>query len=364
MTETIAVDEKLCRFPGCPLPAAASESGSGRPPEYCDDPAHNRAAAWRERKRLQRLVETRDPEVTARPVQAAQQRAAEITTQLTQLADRFLDQLPKALEELRTLGDLTAAEAQIATVQSEAQEQIAAASARAVRAEQAQRTAEAERDEADAAAAEALEESERSAEILREALSATTAAEESRQAAQAARERAESDAAAAAKTASATIASLEKRLEETATARDALAEKLEKLQAEHASAVQRRRSETARADHAEKATARLQEQLIAEKKAAEKAAASAEATISGLRTQRDAAREQIDALRDQVADLRGSEAAAKADRDATRAELDRERAHASERLEDLRAAHQAQVAQLVEQIERRTAPPDLPEEGA
>ncbi|EGD42649.1 hypothetical protein NBCG_03050 [Nocardioidaceae bacterium Broad-1] len=125
------VDEKLCRFPGCPLPAAVSESGSGRPPEYCDDPAHNRAAAWRERKRLQRLAESRPPEETARPVQAAQQRAAEITTQLTQLADRFLDQLPKALEELRTLGDLTAAEAQIATVQSEAQEQIAAATARA-----------------------------------------------------------------------------------------------------------------------------------------------------------------------------------------------------------------------------------------
>ncbi|GGU34669.1 hypothetical protein [Nocardioides albus] len=364
MTETIVVDEKRCRFPGCPLPAAAPESGSGRPPEYCDDPAHNRAAAWRERKRLQRLVETRDPDATARPVQAAQQRAAEITTQLTQLADRFLDQLPKALDELRTLGDLTAAEAQIATVQSEAQEQIATASARAVRAEQARRTAEAERDEADAAAAEALEESERSAEILREALAATTAAEEARRAAQAALESAESDAAAAAKTASATIASLEKRLEEAATAHEGLAEKLEKLLAEHASAVQRRRSETARADHAEKAMARLQEQLIAEKKAAEKAAASAEATSAGLRTQRDTALEQIDTLRDRLADLRGSEAAAKADRDATRAELDRERAHASARLEDLKAAHQAQVAQLMEQIERRTGATDAPDEAS
>lgn len=364
MTDVMVVDEKLCRFPGCPLPAAASESGSGRPPEYCDDPAHNRAAAWRERKRLQRLAETRPPEETARPVQAAQQRAAEITTQLTQLADRFLDQLPKALEELRTLGDLTAAEAQIATVQSEAQEQIAAASARAVRAEQAQRAAEAERDEADAAAAEASEEAERSAEILREALAATAKAEESRQDAQAALETAEATAAAAAKAAAATIASLESRIEEMTSERAALTEKLEKAQAEHASAVQRRRSETARADHAEKAMARLQEQLIAEKKAAEKAAASAEATASGLRTQRDAAREQVDALRDQVADLRGSEAAAKADRDATRAELDRERVHAAERLDDLRAAHRAQVAQLVEQLERRTPSADAPEAGS
>ena len=364
MTQTIVVDEKLCRFPGCPLPAAASESGSGRPPEYCDDPAHNRAAAWRERKRLQRLVEERSPEEAARPVQAAQQRAAEITTQLTQLADRFLDQLPKALEELRTLGDLTAAEAQIATVQSEAQEQIAAASARAVRAEQAQRTAEAERDEADAAAAEAMEESERSAAVLREALAATSAAEESRQVAQAARERAESEAATAAEAAATTIATLEKQLAEMTSAHATATGDLEKLRTEHASAVQRRRSETARADHAEKAMARLQEQLIAEKKASEKAAASAEATSTALRTQRDTAREQIEALRDQVADLRGSEAAAKADRDATRAELDRERAHASERLEDLRTAHQAQVTQLVEQIERRTSSADVPEEGA
>ncbi|MFE6509612.1 hypothetical protein ACFVDI_15930 [Nocardioides sp. NPDC057767] len=364
MTETIVVDEKLCRFPGCPLPAAASESGSGRPPEYCDDPTHNRAAAWRERKRLQRLAESRPQEETARPVQAAQQRAAEITTQLTQLADRFLDQLPKALEELRTLGDLTAAEAQIATVQSEAQEQIAASGARAVRAEQAQRAAEAERDEADAAAAEALEESERSAEVLRQALAATTAAEESRQDAQAALERAESEARSAAETAAATIASLEQNLTEMTSARASLAEKLERLQAEHDSAVQRRRSETARADHAEKAMARLQEQLIAEKKAAEKAVASAEATSSGLRTQRDAAREQVDALRDKIADLRGSEAAAKADRDAARAELDRERTHAAERLDDLRAAHQAQVTQLVAQLERRTPPADSPEAGS
>ncbi|MGH3353433.1 MAG: hypothetical protein ACRDPS_22415 [Nocardioides sp.] len=364
MIEIDGTDEKLCRFPGCPLRAAASESGSGRPPEYCDDPAHNRAAAWRERKRLQRVAETRPPEETARPVQAAQQRAAEITTQLTQLADRFLDQLPKALDELRTLGDLTAAEAQIATVQSEAQEQIAAAGARAVRAEQARRAAEADRDEADAAAAEALEEAERAASSLEEALTAKTAAEESDQAAQQALEEAESKAAAAGESAAARIADLEEGLAGVTAERAALAERLEAEQAAHASAEQLRRREVARADHAEKAMARLQEQLIAEKRAGEKATASAEATISGLRTQHDAAREQIDTLRDQVADLRGSEAAAKADRDSTRAEMDRERAHANDRLEDLRAAHKAQIAQLMEQLERRTSPVDAPEEGS
>lgn len=364
MIEIDGADEKRCRFPGCPLRAAASESGSGRPPEYCDDPTHNRAAAWRERKRLQRLAETRPPEETARPVQAAQQRATEITAQLTQLADRFLDQLPKALEELRTLGDVTAAEAQIATVQSEAQEQIATAEARAVRAEQAKRAAEAERDEADAAAAEALEDSERAADALDEALRAKDAVEESRRATQEALDEAESSSAAAAETASVTITELEGSLAATTTERAALAERLEAERAAHASAEQLRRREAGRADHAEKAMARLQEQLIAEQRAGEKAAASAATTISDLRTQHDAAREQIDTLRDQVADLRGSEAAAKADRDATRAEMVREQAHANDRLEDLRAAHKAQIAQLLEQLERRASSVDAPEEGS
>jgi hypothetical protein len=31
-------------------PAAPAEEGAGRPPEYCEDPTHNRGAAWRARR--------------------------------------------------------------------------------------------------------------------------------------------------------------------------------------------------------------------------------------------------------------------------------------------------------------------------
>jgi len=38
--------DRVCRFPQCERPALASLPGVGRPPEYCQDPGHNRAAAW------------------------------------------------------------------------------------------------------------------------------------------------------------------------------------------------------------------------------------------------------------------------------------------------------------------------------
>ena len=44
-------EQQTCRFPGCNRKPAAGD-GTGRPPEYCDDPGHNRGAAWRERQRL------------------------------------------------------------------------------------------------------------------------------------------------------------------------------------------------------------------------------------------------------------------------------------------------------------------------
>ncbi|WP_141680153.1 hypothetical protein [Tessaracoccus lapidicaptus] len=64
-------------------------------------------------------------------------------------------QLSVLVDELRTVGDPEAVEAQLEAVSSEAAEQVASAHARATRAEQAQRRAEAEKAEADAAASEA-----------------------------------------------------------------------------------------------------------------------------------------------------------------------------------------------------------------
>lgn len=75
-------------------------------------------------------------------------------------------QLTVLVEELRTVGDPEAAEAQIESVSSEAAEQVAAANASAPRAEQALRRAEAQKDEADAAAEEATRANEETAQDL------------------------------------------------------------------------------------------------------------------------------------------------------------------------------------------------------
>lgn len=152
------IEQRTCRFPGCARPAVAAEgAGAGRPPEYCADPGHNRAAAWRARRRLGPDQPTRTVEEEKRPFDAARQRASEIRAQVAGIAEHLGQQMIALVEELRTVADPEAAEAQIETVTSEAAEQVASASARASRAERAQRQAEVERAEADAAAEESTE---------------------------------------------------------------------------------------------------------------------------------------------------------------------------------------------------------------
>src|SRR6478735_1539357 len=127
-------EERICRFPGCRRRAMAGEAGTGRPPEYCDDPRHNRAAAWRAR---QRQGEHQERAEETRPVDAARQRASEIGGQVAGMIEHLGQQLASLVEELRMVGDPDAAEAQIESISTEAAEKIAAAAARATRAEQA-----------------------------------------------------------------------------------------------------------------------------------------------------------------------------------------------------------------------------------
>lgn len=334
-------EQRTCRFPGCDRPAAAGDAGTGRRPEYCDDPAHNRAAAWRERQRLKgagQLI-TSSAGDEARPVEAARQKASELVAQLTGMAELFMDQLPRAIEEIRTAGDLDAAEAQIESVTTEAEERIAGAVARASRAEQAQRRAEAEREEADAAAIESTDAVTRLEEELVDVSAQADGFQNEASALQEELDATREAAAAAASESEAAIAvlrnelaSLQIRLEERVAVvegeRDHLAEELDTAQAARAEAEERARgaveragAEATRADRAEQAATTAREQV-------------------------DTARGQVDDLRDQIGELRAVEATARAERDAARAEGERERSHGEQRLADMRASFGEQFDEL------------------
>ena len=102
---TQQVEQRACRFPGCERPTVPSD-GVGRPAEYCDDPLHTRASAWRERQKL-----SQGPlPVEARPVDAARQRASMITGQVTGMIEHLGQQLGVLVDELRTVGDPEAVE--------------------------------------------------------------------------------------------------------------------------------------------------------------------------------------------------------------------------------------------------------------
>src|SRR3954453_8639856 len=155
MSEPMETERRICRYPGCQRPAAASKSGTGRPPGYCDDSAHNRIAVWHARRRLRGEQSGRVAGVERGLVDAARQPASELHGQVAGMIEHLGQQLQALLEELWTVADPEAAELQIEAVTSQAAEQVATAAARASRAEQSQRRAEAERAEADAAAEEA-----------------------------------------------------------------------------------------------------------------------------------------------------------------------------------------------------------------
>lgn len=318
-------DVRTCRFPGCDRPAAAGESGSGRPPEYCDDPAHNRAAAWRARQ-AQRGTVTAPAKVDGRPVDSARQRASEIRSQVSGMIEHLEGQLRVLVEELGTVGDLDAAEAQAESVASDAAEAVASATARATRAEQAQRRAEAERTDADALTAEAIAGSELLEHALVEAHAAAEAAEAVRL--QLVEELADTVAAGAADRESnrVTVAALETEL---TTVRGSLAEE----QREHAATAARLVAMTATAATAEsRATT-----AVATATAATERAERAEAQVQAERDQVDALRTELSAERDRAGAASSQVAVLTIERDNALAAVIREREYADQRISDLRA---------------------------
>lgn len=330
--DIIEVDERICRFPGCRRPAMASEAVTGRPPEYCDDPTHTRASAWRAR---QRATEDVARGAEARPVDSARQRASEITGQVSGMIEHLGQQLAVLVEELRTVGDPEAAEAQIESVASEAAEQVAGANARATRAEQAQRRAEAEKAEADAAAEEATrtgEELARELSAVREELDGALA-----QVKQLTEELAESRSSAAAdkKLLLAEGAGLRAEI-------DAVRVQLTLVEQERDAAAERAGAEERARVAAERRTGVVESRLEAETARADREESAAEET----RGQLAGVRADLEAAREAVGDMRSTVATLTAEREAARADVDRERIHGDQRVKDLHETYSRQIDQL------------------
>jgi len=134
MTDPVA-PTRTCRFPGCQRPPAPAEEGVGRPPEYCDDPAHNRGAAWRARRAAAAVTAERAvPDDLDRPVSMARARAGEYAERVAAQVHTLTATLATVVTELRTLGDPDAAAAQIDAVTADAEQRVAEATARAARA--------------------------------------------------------------------------------------------------------------------------------------------------------------------------------------------------------------------------------------
>ncbi len=339
MSDATATEQRICRYPGCRRPAAESQSGAGRPPEYCDDSAHNRTAAWHARRRLRTEQSGHAAGIEQRPIDAARRRASELHGQVAGMIKHLNQQLEVLLEELRTVADPEAAELQIETVTSEAAEQVATAAARASRAEQARQRAEAERGEADSAAEEASALSEQLRAGLEEARQQLTEAETERD-----RVNAELAGALAAVDAERNqfaakladladqLAVVEARLVEAHGDRDAAIRRAEaalvvQSQAEERShnAVERADAESARAARAEDAVESLRQSLVqADRRAAD--------------------------LRDEVSELREKLAVMNAQRDAAMHDAEREKIHGQERVIDLRARHEEENRRLSEEV--------------
>lgn len=327
------IEQSTCRFPGCGRPPA-EWAGTGRPPEYCDDPEHNAGSAWRAK---QKTKSGGVPAATVEtlPVDAARTRAAALLAQVTDVGELLVQQLGTLVVELRTVGDPDAAEAEIETVTSEAAEQMAAATARANRAEKARREAEADKAEADAAAAEASElAATKEAELvtLRQELTdrgdaldqVTRDFVEERAAA----EIRDQEAQAQLVNVRVQVTDLEERLGESEGNRETAAAQANAAGAAQAAAEERARGAIANAEvEAGRAT-------------------RAEATTEEVRKQLEKARTDLDVLRGQNSTLSEQLAVANAAKAAAVADVAREKSVGEQRVTDLRATYERQDSAL------------------
>jgi colicin import membrane protein len=255
---------KQCAFPGCEQPTAAPGSDRGAKPKYCDDPDHNPLTAHRERRRRQAEASgQRADETGGQPVTFGITRAAELIGALEKLTAQHADTLTRAITELRAVGDIESAEAEVYAARTSADQRVATAEARLAEEIQRRRDAETERDvaradreQADDAIAQAvsrMDELDRELAELRTATEAevrnirASAAAEIKQA----RESANRDISAAREDAAREVADAEARAEqaEQEATRARQAEAAAVVRAEHAQAAATDETARIRADH-------------------------------------------------------------------------------------------------------------------
>ena len=161
-------------------PGAAPGSDRGAKPKYCDNPDHNPLSAHRERRRREAEAKGQRAEETGgQPVTLGITRAAELAAALEKLTKQHADTFTRALTELREVGDIESAEAEVYAARTGADQRIATAENRLAEEIQRRRDAESERDadradreQADDAAAQAtarMEQLERELAELRAA---------------------------------------------------------------------------------------------------------------------------------------------------------------------------------------------------
>src|SRR6266568_3357287 len=136
------LDPRRCQHPGvftegqpfprqCPRdPVPPSSQTGGMPPRYCDDQQHTAKTAWREWQRYRAATRRAEGPATAdldRPVSFAGLRVRDAVEQLgSVLTDHrraLTDQqalLDRALDDLATIGNPDAVEAELSAVQTEA----------------------------------------------------------------------------------------------------------------------------------------------------------------------------------------------------------------------------------------------------
>jgi vacuolar-type H+-ATPase subunit H len=173
---TAATTPRTCAYPGCDQPTAAPENARGAKPKYCDNDDHNPLSAHRERRRREAEAKgERAEETGGQPVTLGITRAAELVAALEKITRQHADTLTRAMAELREVGDIESAEAEVYAARTSADQRVATAEARLAEEIQRRRDAEAERDaaradQADDAATQAvarMEELERELAQLR-----------------------------------------------------------------------------------------------------------------------------------------------------------------------------------------------------